>query len=312
MRCSKEFSRSYFADASNSLPRIACIRLGNSSRVASHKESAQNETYWSSTTGCQTKMNPATRLLVIYDTLIQQQGDRAMLNIWASVLGLDEKNAHLEDDVTTCLVALRQQIDFARMRLDSHGVPQELTQPGFDLLKTVASPSHLNSGWHGHRGNILAPECRHAFTWSAWVLGDEDEADLPTEEMTALLADIEALENGLQTSEISPYLRDFIQRQVDTIRAALRLYDLQGARPLQDALQRVAGAYTVERGRLDKEYEVAPEESKGILAKAGSMIKKTAEVCDSLDKIKKFGGEVGTLAASVGPIVVPYITNLLK
>lgn len=254
-------------------------------------------------------MNPAGRLLEIYDTLVRQQQDQQMVNTWAEVLSL-EKGPHIEDDVTTCLVALRQQIDFTRMRLDEIGVPTELTSPGFDRLKNIASPSQLNASWNSHRSDIQSPECRHAFTWSAWILRDDDEADMSPDELSSLHSEIDSLESSLATTEISPYLRDFIRRQVDTIRAALRVYGVQGARPLKDALQKVAGAYTLEGSRVETEYAKASDTEKGILARTGATIKKFAEVCDNIEKIKRFGEGAWSIATSVAPLVLPYINRI--
>lgn len=57
-------------------------------------------------------MNPAARLLKIYDKLVGQQTDQSMVKTWAAVFDLDGNDPHLEDKVVGCVVALRQQIDF--------------------------------------------------------------------------------------------------------------------------------------------------------------------------------------------------------
>lgn len=223
-------------------------------------------------------MNPAERLLSIYDKLIGVNADRPMVQAWAEIFSLDAKAADLEDDATSCIVALRQQIDFVRMRLGENEVPSELLSPAFDRLKNVASPGQLHSSWNGHKGNLQAPECRCVFKWAAWVLRNEREDDLPEEEATALHIQIESLEKSLKETEMSPYLRDFIQRQVDTIRAALRVYSIRGVRPLQDALQKVAGTYLTERALLEAEHVTTPEAAKGVVVK----------VLKSLKKLQKF------------------------
>jgi hypothetical protein len=255
-------------------------------------------------------MNPAARLLLIYDTLIKQPNNLQMVQTWADVFGINKEDPHFEDDVNSCVIALRAEIVFARQRLDAKGVPASLTSPGFDRLRNVAAPGQFHSQWHGHRGNINPPECRKVFEWAAWALLEEDEPDMPAEDMKELRAELESLDAALRDTEMSPYLRDFIERQVATIRAALRVYGVQGARPLQDALQKVAGAYTVERTRVEAEHAAAPEAAKGVIAKAGQVVKKAADVCDSLGKIGKFGEQVWTLAGTVGPLVLPYLSKL--
>lgn len=255
-------------------------------------------------------MNPAARLHRIYDKLASQTHDRQMVLTWADVFGIDPNSPHVEDDVTACLVALRSEVGLTRQRLAALGVPENLTSPGFERLHTVASPSQLHSSWNGHRGNVQSPECRKVFEWAHWVLREEDEPDMPSDDMKSLRAELDSLEAALQETEMSVYLRDFIQRQVDTIRSALRVYGVQGARPLQEALQKVAGAYTLERERVEAEHAAAPAPAKGVLAKAGEVVEKTAKVCDGLTKIGKLGEQAWTLAGTVGPLVLPYLAKL--
>jgi len=257
-------------------------------------------------------MNSAERLLSIYDKLVAIQPDRAMLQTWADVFGLDTAGEHLEDEVTACVVALRGQIDFAKARLSANEVPTHLTSPGFERFKHVASPAQLNVSWHQLRGNIQPPECRQSFAWGSWVLRSESENEMPTEEMADLLSKLNELEESLGEAEMSPYLRDFIQRQVDTIRSALRVYDVQGVRPLQEVMRKVAGDFRIEEAHFLRELEDAPDEAKGILAKAIEVIEKTAKTCDSLDKIKKFGEGAYEVSCKFGPKLLPYINKAIE
>ena len=257
-------------------------------------------------------MNSAARLHRIYDKLAAQQNDQPMVKTWADVLEIDKDNPHCEDDVTACLMALRSEITLTRQRLDAIGVPMNLTSPAFERLRQMAAPGQLHSSWHGHRGNIQPPECRKVFEWAEWAewaLRDEDEGDMPAEDMTALREKLAALEAALQDTEMSPYLHDFIQRQVDTIRAALRVYRVQGARPLKDAMRKVVGDLQVEDKRLRAEAAEASDEAKGVLRQAGEVIEKTAEVCDNLDKIGKLVERGWTLASTVGPFLLSYFSK---
>lgn len=227
----------------------------------------------------------------------------SMSAVWASVFGLVQEHTVLEDQVVACLMALRQQIDFTRVRLDDRGVPGDLTSPGFERLKAVASPTNINSGWNGHRASMTAPDTRHAFMWAAWVLRDEDEGDMSAEDATALRDEIEALEDALRTADLPPYLRDFLGRQVDTIRAALRLYRIQGVRPLHEAMQKVAGSFSIEGGRVRAEAATASPEGRTVMKQASEMLAKLAHACDSLDKVMKLGNGLGEAAASISRLL---------
>jgi len=255
-------------------------------------------------------MNSAARLHCIYKKLVAQNDEGRMVVVWAEVFGIDKESPHYEDDVTAFVMALRSEIVLTRRRLDEMGAPSSLTSPGFERLRDVAAPGQLHTNWRGHRGNILPPECRKIFEWAEWTLREDAEPDIPADDMKELLTELTSLETTLKEVEVSTYLRDFIQRQVDTIRAALRLYGVQGAQPLEDALKKVAGAYTMERTKVAAEHAAAPEAAKGLFAKTSGMIKRTAELCDNLGKIGKFSDQAWTLASSVGPVLLPYLPKL--
>lgn len=158
-------------------------------------------------------MNPAERLLGIYDKLVSQQKDQSMRLTWAAVFDLEDNDSHLEDKVTSCVVALRKQIDFTSERLAEMDVPADLTHPGFPRLKEVASPGHLNASWNGLRGNIQQPECRQAFKWSSWLLRNLIEKEISVEDLQELLDEIAELEKSITDTDMSPILRNFIQQR---------------------------------------------------------------------------------------------------
>ena len=159
---------------------------------------------------------------------------------------------------------------------------------------------------------VSKSENRVSFAWANWALRAEDEDDMPAEELATLRSELDSLEASLQDTEMTPYLRDFIQRQIDAIRTALRLYRVRGVKPIEEALHKVAGAYTVEKSRVEAEHEKASEPAKSVFARAGAVIEKTAKVADNLDKIRKAGEGAYTLAASVGPLLLTLGQSLMK
>ena len=256
-------------------------------------------------------MNAGTRLHRIYDRLSALVTDQAMVHTWAEVFDLDKSLPHIEDEVTNLVMALRAEIKFARERLDAYGVPAKLTSPAFERLAQVASPGQLHSSWSGHRGNIQTPECLKVFEWVEWALREEDEADMLAEEMQQLQLELDALESSLREADMAPYLRDFIQRQVETIRSALRMYGVQGVKPVQDALQKVAGAYKTQEKPLAQAYEAAKPPAKSLFERASGVVDRVAKVSDNLCKIKKAGEEAIAVGNAVSALVLPYASKFL-
>ncbi|QDQ25187.1 hypothetical protein FNU76_01795 [Chitinimonas arctica] len=249
-------------------------------------------------------MNAAERLIYFYDRLVSNKQNDRLLEKWAIVFDLSASDPNLEDDVTARLMSLRQQIDFTRSRLDEHGIPVELTNPGFERLKQVASPGKLHSSWNDHKGNIEAPECRKVFEWAAWALKEENEADLPAEELKALRMELESLQSALHDTVMTRELREFIQQQITAIRHALLDYEIKGTQALTDALHKVVGAYSVERVKVEREYENADASTKNILNRVFDFLRNTAEACDNLDKIASFGEKAATIASTLSPLLL--------
>ena len=251
-------------------------------------------------------MNTAGRLLSIYTRLVGsgRANDLPMVKVWGEVFELPIDSPHLEDDVVTCLQAMRSEMDLLQARLAAMGVPEDLTQTAMRRFRNTASTVYLNQSWGGLRDEASKPENGLAFKWANWALRDENEDDMAPEELTALRNELDSLEQSLQDTEMSPYLRDFVQRQIAAIRAALRVYHVRGVKPIEEALQKVAGAYTIEKARVEAEHAQASEPAKSVFARVSSAIEKTAKIADQLDKIRKAGEGLYTLGATVGPVLL--------
>jgi hypothetical protein len=256
-------------------------------------------------------MNTAGRLLAIYDKLVEKGrgNDTAMVKVWAEVFGLPPDTSTAEDDVVTCLQALRSEMDNLRLKLLAMNAPENLMHPGLTRFRNVSSTVHLNAGWNGLRDEISKPENRLAFAWADWTLRDDSEEDMHQDQFDDLMSEIDSMEASLRDTEISPYLHDFVQRQVDSIRTALRIYGVQGVRPIEAALHQVAGAYTVDKSRLEAAQSVASESEKSVLNRMGGLVEKTAKVADQIDKIRKAGEGAYGLAKTVLPLLVSYVSG---
>ncbi len=181
----------------------------------------------------------------------------------------------------------------------SLGAPDDLLQPGLARFRNVVSPVYLNQQWSGLQGEIAKPENRIPLSWANWVLRDEAEEDLPDEKLAALRNEIDNLEASLQDAAMTPYLRSFIQRQLEAIRSALKLYRVKGAAPIVEAVEQVAGAYTVQRSRVDSECSTASEPAKDVIGRFRSVLKTTVEVASAVKTIKDTGQELYEIGKTV-------------
>lgn len=254
-------------------------------------------------------MSSAKRLHQIYARLLSQDVQKrgTMVEAWASVFGLSKTSPDIEDEVAGLVMALRSEIKLVRGWLDGEGAPGNLTSPGFERLFEAASTGHLRTSWSQLRSSLETPDCRKVFEWVEWVQRDAEDGQISGQELQSLRSELESLEQALGKADMASSLRYFIQRQVDTIRRALRLYAVQGPKPIEDALEKVAGAFHAQEVPLKSAYEAASPDAKNLMNRATDLVSKVARVSDDLVKIKKASSEAVTFAGTVAALVLPYV-----
>lgn len=190
-------------------------------------------------------MNPASRILAIYDKAMgfPEAPGVTLLKLWGSVFGIaGEANHTHEDTVTAALMALRGEVDLASVRLAEIGCPERLYAGYLNKVRNLASATLLSQEWSSHRRGLHS-DIRLSLEWAAWSLPKEED-QLPADDLAALIAELNAIEQSLPNIELSSHLRGFISRQIDLIRSALRHYNINGIAPVEDALEQAVGAFT--------------------------------------------------------------------
>jgi hypothetical protein len=245
-------------------------------------------------------MNPGGRVVSVFKALQNQSSspDRSMSDVWASVFEVPPGEGS-DDEVMSCVSAYRSEIELLRTMLAGREVPADLTATAFACLRQVTSPSMFPTHFRSLLGTVNQPDVRLGLMWADWALRDADEDDLSPDQFTELSQELASVEASLLKADMSPYLRAFVQRQLEAIRRALRLYPVKGVAPLTDAMRLVAGAATLEKHRVFTEYERSSASGKEVLERAGALVRKAAEVADALDKLHKGGESAGQLVSKV-------------
>jgi len=257
-------------------------------------------------------MNVGERLLRNFDLLMRQPEDAQMLHAWAAVFEVETNTPHLEEEMSFLVLGLRREIALARERLDLLDVPADLTHPVFSRLHDVASPTQFLAPWRSHRGNLTPPECRKIFDWVTWALREEAEADMEAEAMSALVDELKDLENALADASVPGHLRAFINRQIKTIRNALRMYRVRGVAPIQEALATVAGEFVVKDQVLQQNLGAGTAPAKSAISRIASTVDKLAKLADNLSKVKKGIEDAAAIGVSVSAVVSPFLLLLPK
>jgi hypothetical protein len=86
---------------------------------------------------------------------------------------------------------------------------------------------------------------------------------------------------------------------------------VRGVHPINEAMKSVAGAFTLERTRLQTEIQSADAPTKSVLSQTSNWIRKTAEICGDLEKIKKTGESATSLVGELGPLLVQFASKAI-
>lgn len=254
-------------------------------------------------------MNPASRILAIYDKAMgfPEAPGVTILKLWGSVFGIaDEANHTHEDEITAALMALRGEVDLACARLAEIGCPERLYVGYFNRVRNLASATLLPQDWSSHRRGLQS-DIRLSLEWASWSLPKEEE-QLPADDLAALIAELDAIEQSLPNIELSSHLRGFISRQIDLIRSALRHYNISGIAQVEDALEQAVGAFTRSKAVIVADADKSGAEGNDVLKRFTGAIGRIADTADKVDKIRK-GGES---AVGIGRAVAAALDGVVK
>ncbi len=250
-------------------------------------------------------MNSASRILAIYERVMAHAEGNGVqfLQLWIHVFQLSENN---EDDATAALMAFRSEIELAKTKLIENGVPEELFRDCLARIKGITSTTLLNQDWASHKRG-LPPDVLLGLKWSAWALPKEED-ELSPDELASLIAELDTLQESIAISSLSAYVKEFVLRQIDLIRTSLRQYRIGGIAPVEAALEATYGAIRRSSTAISRQVEAASPDDKTLLTRFQTVLSKTAETADKVDKVRK-GGEA---LASIGHVVGEAFDGIIK
>lgn len=246
---------------------------------------------------------PAARILNIHSRLINKgrPDSHPMRVVWAEVFEIPKDSPHLDDWVIEAGLAFRAEVELASRQLAALDVPPSLTNSVFPRLRDAANPTVFNSQWSQYKASLMAPECGLVLAWSAWVMRKLGEDEIAQEQYAAIVDHLTELEQLLQATEMPPALQAYVQRQVDDIRSALRMYPIQGIKALKKAVDTAIGAFTTPDETVSKEFHSAGPEAKGVFNKSLDILKQAAEVTGHLEKLKNTAVAIYGSASDAAP-----------
>lgn len=250
-------------------------------------------------------MNSASRILAIYQDAMSSNaapGDQ-FIKLWTNVLKLDDSD---EDAITITLIALRNEIELVRTKLLDQGAPEDLFYDALTRFKNITSAALLHYEWLDHKRS-LTNDVLVSLKWAAWTLPKEED-ELTPEVLNALVSELDSLQESMAASTLSPYVKEFVARQISLIRTALRQYKIGGIAPVEEALEKTYGAVRRNTALLSKQVENASSDDKSLMIRFQTFLTKTADTADKVDKVRH-GGEA---LMSIGKVLGEAFGGVVK
>lgn len=249
-------------------------------------------------------MHTPGRLLAIYDRLLERgRGiDTQMIKVWAEVFEIAEDNPRLEDEVAVLLQAMRAEMDLLHVELEAIGIKDELMNPGITRLRNITLPSYSGVGWHGLFDEATRAENRLSLAWAEWALDGELEKELSSSELLDLMTELDSLEASLNSKENPPVLQEFLQRQIDAIRAALKVYRVRGIKPIHESLNQVVGACS---SKIAQDIvQAAPDATDAASAKFFAFFRKAATAAGYVNTVFDTASNFQSLARGLEKLAI--------
>ena len=242
-------------------------------------------------------MNPAKRFLHTVDRLPgSTPPGLTMKRVWAEALGLNDANVYEDEDAMSMVMSgLRSELTLIEALLKAQRIPSELYAGQLSRYRGVSSTVMLNHQWNQLVGNIAPPDTRLALAWAAAILPN-DEPDVPEGNLYEMEEAIRTLETELaKAGDLHAAVRAYVQRQVDIIRLALRMYRVRGVQAVREGLENALGVAHASLHAAKSEAQSSPE-AEGFVNRVNGVLNHIVSAFDSTDKIAK-GGRVMIEAA---------------
>jgi hypothetical protein len=182
------------------------------------------------------KTSAAIRVNAILEKAAMTHDKSNVLVVFAGILGLAPPEGHsATDDVMVALNEFREEIHRVEVSLKETGAPKDLRDAAINAALNLTSPYYLGQVWIQHRDQQLKPDVVASWKWIAHTARTiEDE--VTEDALKDLELELAGLMEAANADGVSQVLRDFITRQADKIRRALRRYRVEGIEPLREAV----------------------------------------------------------------------------
>jgi hypothetical protein len=256
-------------------------------------------------------MNPASRLALLRAHFSGLPHNKPMMVGWHQFLEIDPASPTSDEDAYAGITTALAEVRHVQTRLRRLGAPDDLFSHCAQVLRQTFSPSVALQPFSGLREQFLGRDIGLALSWAAWSLEDSDDPEMDTAAFQFLVQLVQEQEARLADPNISTAMREMLEHHVRQLRAALRMYKIEGPKAIQQVVTEAYGELHTATAEMVKEAESTPE-SRSALQKGLELIGKAAKAADSASKIKKFTEDFYELGTKYGPPALEWAKTLVE
>lgn len=226
-------------------------------------------------------INSAFRVLEILEKAKNKGEREKVADVWASIFGIEISDQNKRNfEISRCLNQLHDEVEIVLHQMSATNFESKLYNPWLNRLGNIFAVQTLMSEWQGVR-NIISGEILLCLGFCQQILPDE-ESLIDEEDVQELQEILESLEAMLGGSTLPNYTQKIIRNHVDSIRLALRSYNIVGAKAFQAAMNSAIGEIVAN----DVVFADAKESDE--VTKVGVLLRKLHGVTETIVKSEKF------------------------
>lgn len=179
-------------------------------------------------------LNSATRLHNVLKQASAHAENAQVLEVWAKILGVDEKNQFRRVVVVGELVhAMHHELAIASDGLSEANFSEDLYAGAFARIEYALSPLLFPASWNQVK-QYLTSDVLTALAFCTEILPDE-ESQISTDELGRISQSVDDLRSTLSDASVPKRLRKLVEHHIELIEKALKEYPLVGAKALRAA-----------------------------------------------------------------------------
>jgi hypothetical protein len=227
------------------------------------------------------KHNPAGRLYNIIESASKKSDGQKIRQVWSEVLNCEVKD---DAEITKRVVEVYNlSQDVQRLIKLIPDINYDLFLTAFPKIERAIFPLNLNANWKSQKMNLDSGVITTLRFCSEELNKHYTEEEVSEEDLVDVKKQIDELFEIVNSSKIDPLLRLTLLEELERIRSAIAMYQIKGAKGLNEALQSTIGAIISNPNEMEKLQKSKPE----VIDKLFMILGMIDRITSSALKVKK-------------------------